>query len=980
MATSKTGAFFLVLGLGGGLWSGVTLPTLAQNLPPASQPSQRQWLEQARQQIADRQLAAARTSLERAIAELRMTGDRRSLAVAHNLLGTVLQALEQLPEAAQSYAQSLEVLMNAGIDASRDRAVVHDNLARALTQLGRISEAIAQFQQALGIYRNQNNVNEVVAVLNSLGRLYLTAEQLPQASDAFQQALALAPDNSAVLLNLGTSLRRQGQNEAALKIYERARALSRRANDLSTTASILNNIAAIYRSQGKYSQALDFYQQSLTLLQQIQSRDREAVTRSNIGAVYDVIGQSDRALSFHLEAARILRELGDRRYLSIVLSNVGLSNDNLRRYDEALKFYNQALPIHRELGDRVSEANTLNNIAAVYRNLRRPADAEPAYRQALAIVAEVGNRSSEAAIAGNLARLLQDRRQFPEALVLYQRALSIHRQLGERPSEGLQLANIADLLADQKQTELAILFYKQSVNLREAIRADLRALPVAEQQKFVGTVESTYRTLADLLIAQDRLLEAQQVLDLLKVEELQNYFQQVRATETSRQGVALLPPEDRFFQEFLGIQNRAVRAGEELIPLQRIPEERRTPEQRRRINDLLTLRSQAWEQLGSLIESPAVRAIVRQLGVTTRTGGGLPTEATPLQRSLRAFPQRTAMLYPLISEDHLDLVVLFADGAPLHRRLPVSRVQLNRAIAQFREDVRDPSSLDVLQPAQQLYGWLVQPIAKDLAARRIDTILYAPDGQLRYLPLAALHDGQQWLVQQYRVNNITASSLTTFRPTARPAPRILAAAFTTGTFDFTVDREQFRFSGLPFAAKEVQSLVSRIPQSFTLLDREFTLKNTTAQFPRVNIIHLATHAAFVAGNPENSFVVFGDGSRANLRDIATWSLRGVELIVLSACETGLGGRLGNGTEVLGFGYQMETAGARAAIASLWQVSDGGTQIFMDALYDQLRDRTRSQEQSLALAQRALIQQPKSGELLLSHPYYWAPFILIGNGL
>jgi CHAT domain-containing protein len=206
------------------------------------------------------------------------------------------------------------------------------------------------------------------------------------------------------------------------------------------------------------------------------------------------------------------------------------------------------------------------------------------------------------------------------------------------------------------------------------------------------------------------------------------------------------------------------------------------------------------------------------------------------------------------------------------------------------------------------------------------------------------------------------------------------AAFTTGTFDFTVEQERFRFSGLPFAAKEIQSLAARIPQALTLIDRQFSLQNTLAQVSRVNIVHLATHAAFVAGNPERSFVVFGDGSRANLRDIATWSLRGVDLVVLSACETGLGGRLGNGTEVLGFGYQMETAGARAAIASLWQVSDGGTQIFMDAFYDQLGDRTRSQELALALAQRRLIAQPPSGDLILSHPYYWAPFILIGNGL
>jgi CHAT domain-containing protein len=123
-------------------------------------------------------------------------------------------------------------------------------------------------------------------------------------------------------------------------------------------------------------------------------------------------------------------------------------------------------------------------------------------------------------------------------------------------------------------------------------------------------------------------------------------------------------------------------------------------------------------------------------------------------------------------------------------------------------------------------------------------------------------------------------------------------------------------------------------------------------------------------------VLFGDGSRASLRDVATWSLQNVDLVILSACETGLGGKLGNGTEIMGFGYQMEYAGAKAAIASLWQVSDGGTQALMDRFYDLLSDPQITKASVLAKSQRSLIK----GNDEFSHPYYWSPFILIGNGL
>ena len=168
-----------------------------------------------------------------------------------------------------------------------------------------------------------------------------------------------------------------------------------------------------------------------------------------------------------------------------------------------------------------------------------------------------------------------------------------------------------------------------------------------------------------------------------------------------------------------------------------------------------------------------------------------------------------------------------------------------------------------------------------------------------------------------------------------------------------------------------------------------------------SILHLATHAAFVTGKPEDSFIVFGNNDRATFSDVEKWTLTNFDLVVLSACETGLGGKLGNGEEILGFGYLMQEAGARASIASLWTVDDGGTQVFMNAFYRALQTGKMTKTEALRQAQIALItgDEKALGEarsLLvvgpgdnqvsavvtnrLNHPYYWAPFILIGNGL
>ncbi|MGB3491094.1 MAG: CHAT domain-containing protein, partial [Elainellaceae cyanobacterium] len=167
------------------------------------------------------------------------------------------------------------------------------------------------------------------------------------------------------------------------------------------------------------------------------------------------------------------------------------------------------------------------------------------------------------------------------------------------------------------------------------------------------------------------------------------------------------------------------------------------------------------------------------------------------------------------------------------------------------------------------------------------------------------------------------------------------------------------------------------------------------------VIHFATHAEFVPGFPHESFILFGNGDRVSLGEISDWSLPEVDLVVLSACRTAVSGGLGSGEEILGFGYQIQRTGADAAIASLWYVSDGGTQTLMNAFYTAMQNGY-SETEALRRSQIALITsdetvlsgsrgeeasveitiegRPLSQHTDLAHPYYWAPFILIGNGL
>ncbi|HEY9725910.1 MAG TPA: CHAT domain-containing protein, partial [Chroococcales cyanobacterium] len=514
------------------------------------------------------------------------------------------------------------------------------------------------------------------------------------------------------------------------------------------------------------------------------------------------------------------------------------------------------------------------------------------------------------------------------------------------------------------------------------------------------TVTNTYKDLADLLLKQNRVLEAQQVLDLLKVQELEDYLKTVRGNNQTAQGVPLLPQERQVQNDYAAIQDKAIALGKELEALRKIPEANRTPAQVQRIAELVKLEQIQREQFNAFIKSPAVAALVQQLK-TTAVGQNLDLGTlNKLRSSLQRLQQHAVLLYPLILEDRLELVLVTPDAPPIHRSVPVKREEFNQAIANFRSALIDPAN-DAKPLANQLYNWLIKPIENDLTQAQAQTIIYAPDGQLRYIPLAALYDGQQWLVQRFGINNITSASLTDFNTQPQSQPHVLAAAFSQGNYKFSIGGEQYSFSGLPSAGREVADLVAAIPGTTQLLNRNFSRDATVPRLNDYNIVHLATHAAFVIGQPDDSFILFGDGSRATLRDVETWSLPNVDLVVLSACETGLGSKLGNGEEILGFGYQMQQTGAKAAIASLWIVDDGGTQALMDAFYAAVQNSNTTKAEALRQAQIALItgeyktlggqrglrveqriheSVPKQVASRLNHPYYWAPFILIGNGL
>ncbi|MCA6575238.1 MAG: CHAT domain-containing protein, partial [Pseudanabaena sp. M53BS1SP1A06MG] len=721
----------------------------------------------------------------------------------------------------------------------------------------------------------------------------------------------------------------------------------------------LNNLGLVFQMLGQYTKAIDFYQQSIALNKQIGNREQESTSLFNLGVVYHRLGEYTKSIDFYQQSKVIDKELGNNNSKAQYLIQLAQQNQDL---GQGLGFAGKSPSYYREIleiANKISEVNSFNNL-------------EPSVR---------------ANVLKQIGLAYRNIKQYDNSIKFYQQSLAIAKQIGNRNVEGVVLSNMGESFNQLKQPEIAILFYKQSVNVIESIRQDIRELSQDEQKSYLSTVESTYRNLADLLLKQDRILEAQQVLDLLKVEELSEYLRTVRVNPETAKGTDLQKSE----QNIIALSN-------ELAELQRLAiEDKLPPQQQPRLAFLTDNEKEYNKQFNAFLQIPAVQKEIQELR-RTQSAQNVDIQKYNRLRGNLGKLQNAALFYPLVLEDRLELILIIANAPPIRKTVNLKRTDLNQAITSFLSNLRNTNS-EVKPDAQKFYNWLIQPFEKELQQANIQTIIYAPDEGLRYIPLAALYDGKQWLVERYRINNITAASLTDFTPRPASSIRVLAAASTT-QHDVKIGDRTLSFSPLPATKIEVDNIATKI-NTTKLVDRDFTEPALTGKLNTHNIIHLATHGHFEVGQPEQSFILLGDGKISTISDIGSWTLTNVSLVVLSACETaivGQGGK-GKGIEIFGLGYQIHNAGASAAIATLWKVSDGGTERLMDAFYTALKTGKVSNTEALRQAQVAMITgnyeglgearslvsieaRPRATSTVsakISHPYYWAAFILIGNG-
>ncbi|MEQ8540755.1 MAG: CHAT domain-containing protein, partial [Coleofasciculus sp. D1-CHI-01] len=357
---------------------------------------------------------------------------------------------------------------------------------------------------------------------------------------------------------------------------------------------------------------------------------------------------------------------------------------------------------------------------------------------------------------------------------------------------------------------------------------------------------------------------------------------------------------------------------------------------------------------------------------------------------------KPAFMYTTFVGGRLELRMVSAQNKKIVTLPDVTQERIVQTATKLRREITNPikrRTTSYLEPAQQLYEWLIAPLEAELEAQGIQNLVFIMDSGLRSLPVAALHDGQNFLVEKYSVGLMPSLSITdTSYNNIQNAP-VLAM----GVAESSSLAKELNLSPLPAVPLELQTIES-IRDGETFLNEKVTLETLKTQSQDATIVHLATHGEFKPGPLENSYILlWNDLLRLNqLRELG-WNERRtpIELLILSACRTAVGDE----NAELGFAGLAVQAGAKSALSSLWYVSDEGTSGLMTEFYRKLQTAPIKSE-ALRQAQLAMLKgevrleggqlrgsgQPvplpstiqSQGDQSLSHPYYWAAFTMIGS--
>jgi len=755
--------------------------------------------------------------------------------------------------------------------------------------------------------------------LRSLGDVLRRQGLLQKSQEILQLSLSSLPESlekSAVLLSLGNTERILGN-----QIRDRW--------DYDVVTEIIDS-KSISAALAPYKQAFNYYS--------------EAANIKSAPAIPKIQAQLNH-FQLLLETQRWWREQTNRRIASwarfdesklIQRGKDFVSELELQLNQNTQTLQNQIAPNLVILTPSRAAIYAQINFAASLLQSGQTDKVEPVLENALQQARTLQDKRAETYAIGYLGKLYDKQGQLSQATKLTRQALILAQEQNingdAREITYLWQSQLGSLLRKQEDTKGAIAAYTAAFNTLQSLRSDLNANNQDVQFDFLQEVKPVYIELVDLLLKSN-----------LGDEELNSLI--VSNPSVNQKKSEAKKPQTRL-------------------------------ELARRVIESLQL-----AELDNFFQDPC-------------------SEATDTAVQIDKIDSHAAVIYPIVLPDRLEVILSLPDKPLQEVVIPINEQAVNETLDTLYDyldnitinnsarnilSTSNPSpeelqeNLQTLLPTfAQVYNWLIKPFETQLDNNQIKNLVFVLNGRLQRVPIPALYDGKNYLIEKYSVALVPSLQLINPQQLASKQLKVLAA----GVSDQIKVRGEL-FAALVNVPKELDQIKQTFPASQKLLNQEFTAKTIQKQlkfnFP---VIHLATHGLF-SSNPEKNFIITGDGKSISINELSALLKEpgtNIELLVLSACETATGDE----RAVLGLAGVAVRSGARSTLATLWPVSDASTAKFMGEFYENLKQPGAKQADALRKAQLSLLESLKTNppfpELknLPPHPYYWSPYVLVGN--
>ncbi|BAZ50059.1 tetratricopeptide TPR_4 [Nostoc sp. NIES-4103] len=847
----------------------------------------------------------------------------------------------------------------------------------------------------------------------------------------FSPVLATTTTNSmetSILVEQSQTFYEAGQFIEAVQLLKKAADEFKANHDTLNEAVALSNLSLAYQQLGQWQEATEAIAQSIKVLQTLKNSASSQEQWQLLAQALDVQGglelrrgKTEAALGTWQEAAKIYQQLDDTSALLRNHINQAQAMQALGNYLLADKTLTSVQEMLKKQPDSALKATVLNGLANVWRSLGYLRNSEKTLEESYSIARKVGDaiaQSNALLSLGNTARAqsyaqvslgnLKNAKDYTKnAIQYYQQAAQI---VSATSTVHLQAQlNLLRLLVEQKEfnTTKALLPQIQSqidslppsrtavnyrINFAQSLSKMIQnsvqpkdvaqilapAVQVAQSLKDERTESYALGTLGELYEKIGQLSDAKNLTQqaLFKAESIdaqdiayQWHWQMGRILQKQSDIPAATAAYSRAYNALKSLRNDLVAINPDV---QFSFRESIEPVYRQYV-DLLLQSEVSDQKVNNLIQ---VRQVLESLQLAELDNFFRSPCLRPKVDidELVEKEKFTAIIYPIILDNRLEIITKFPGKDTIyHNTTKVSQDVIEKTVEQLQKDLPIASrELDVKEHSQQLYDWLIRPNESNLASAGIKSLVFVLDGSLRNIPMAILYDRRQqkYLVEKYAIS--LAPGLQLVDP--KPWQKVQLNALIAG-----IEQERFiegkTFPELSNVTQELKKVQSEVKASEELLNQKFTKNNLQKQIQShaFSIVHLATHGQFSSDSEQTYILTWNE--LLNVQDLDTLlRARGesrpetIELLVLSACKTATGDK----RAALGLAGVAVRAGARSTIATLWTVDDESTSDFMGELYRQL-DAGVSKAEALQRSQLAILAKE-------NRPYFWAPYVLVGNWL